>query len=155
MGLSYPAAASNVISWMFSKPLDFAPGASNVYSNFGYQILGRVIEKASGKSYGNYLQEDLLGPWGITNIIVSRSRPRDLHPWEVWYADSPYLYRSAVDYPTNLYVRWADGGGYYESFDAFGGLTASASALCRYMLNYWVAGERRVPASSYSWTYIF
>jgi N-acyl-D-amino-acid deacylase len=47
MGLSYPAAPTNVISWMFSKPLDFAPGATNAYSNFGYQILGRVIEKAS------------------------------------------------------------------------------------------------------------
>ena len=49
MGLSYPAAPTNVISWMFSKPLDFAPGTSNVYANFGYQLLGRVIEKASGK----------------------------------------------------------------------------------------------------------
>ena len=155
MGLSYPAAASNVISWMFSKPLDFAPGTSTAYSNFGYQILGRIIEKASGKSYINYLQQDLLGPFGITDIIQSRSRPWDLDPWETWYADSTYLYPSAVDYPTNLFVRWADGGGYYESFDAFGGLSASALGLCRYMLNYWVGGDYRVPGSSYGWTYIF
>lgn len=155
MGLSYPAAASNVVSWMFSKPLDFAPGTSSAYANFGYQILGRIIEKASGKSYIDYLQQDLLGPYGITNVIQSRSRPRDLDPWETWYADAAYLYRSAVDYPTNLYVRWADGGGYYESFDAFGGLSASALSLCRYMLNYWVGGDRRVPGSYYGWTYIF
>jgi CubicO group peptidase (beta-lactamase class C family) len=155
MGLSYPAAPTNVISWMFSKPLDFAPGTSNVYSNFGYQLLGRVVEKASGKSYINYLQQDLLGPLGITNIIQSRSRPRDRDPWETWYADSPSLYRSAVDYPTNLFVRWVDGGGYYESFDAFGGLSASAPALCQYMLRYWVAGAQRTPGSSYGWTYVF
>src|SRR5437879_1979526 len=48
MGLNHPAAPTNVISWMFSKPLDFAPGSTNVYSNFGYSLLGRVIEKASG-----------------------------------------------------------------------------------------------------------
>jgi CubicO group peptidase (beta-lactamase class C family) len=155
LALSYPAAPSNVISWMFSKPLDFAPGASNVYSNFGYQLLGRVVEKASGKSYMDYLQQNLLGPLGITNVIQSRSRPSDLNPWEIWYADSPSLYRSAVDYPTNLFVRWADGGGYYESFDAFGGLSASALGLCQYMLSYWVAGAQRVPASSYTWGYVF
>jgi len=155
MGLSNPASASNVIQWMFSKPLDFAPGTANVYANFGYGVLGRVIEKASGKSYVEYLQQDMLGPYGITNIVLSRSRPRDLDPWEIWYADSPALYRSAVDYPTNLNVRWADGGGYWESFDAFGGLSASAPALCRYMLNYWVGGDHRVPAGSYGWTYIF
>jgi CubicO group peptidase (beta-lactamase class C family) len=155
MGLGFPAAPTNVISWMFSKPLDFTPGAASIYSNFGYDVLGRVLEKASGKSYVNYLQQDLLGPYGITNIVLSRSRPRDLDPWEIWYGDSPTLYPSAVDYPTNLFVRWADGGGYYESFDAFGGLSASAPALCRYMLNYWVGGDRRVPGTSYGWTYIF
>ena len=155
MGLSFPAAPTNVIAWMFSKPLDFAPGASNVYSNFGYQILGRVVEKASGKSYINYLQQNLLAPFGITNLIQCRSRPRDLDPLEIWYADSPYLYRSAVDYPTNLYVRWADGGGYYESFDAFGGLSASAPSLCRFMTAYWLAGPQRIPGSSYGWNYVF
>ena len=155
MGLTYPAAPTNVISWVFSKPLDFAPGASNVYSNFGYDVLGRVVEKASGKTYINYLIQNLLGPSGITNIIQSRSRPRDLDPWEIWYQDFPYLYQSAVDYPTNLLARFADGGGYYESYDAFGGLSASAPALCKFMQNYWLAGAQRVPGSPYTWNYIF
>jgi CubicO group peptidase (beta-lactamase class C family) len=155
MGLDYPAAASNIISWVFSKPLDFTPGTTNVYSNIGYQILGRVIEKASGKSYINYLQQDMLGPYGVTNIIQSRSRPKDLDPWEIWYADSSIPMPSAVDYPTNVYARFADGGYYYESFDAFGGLSASAPALCRFMLNYWVGGDRRYPNEYYGWGYSF
>jgi N-acyl-D-amino-acid deacylase len=133
LGLSYPAAPTNVISWMFSKPLDFAPGTTNVYCNLGYSILGRVIEKASGKSYMDYIQQDLLGNAGLinilgfTNVVQSRSRPRDLAPWEIWYADVPqFLSRSAVDFPTNLLVRGIDGVAYYESFDSFGGLSASA-----------------------------
>ena len=154
MGLTYPAAPTNVISWVWSRPLNFAPGVSNYYSNFGYQVLGRVIEKATGKSYISYLKEDLFGPYGITNIIQSRSRPTDLDPWEIWYAATSTT-RSAVDYPTNIQVRVADGGNYMESFDAFGGLTASAGDLCRYMLQYWVAGAKRVPASSYNWNYTF
>lgn len=154
MGLGYPAAASNVISWMFSKALDFTPGTESHYSNFGYGILGRVAEKASGKSYMNYLQQNLLAPVGLTNIIQSRSRPRDLNPWEIWYDDSS-LVRSAVDYPTNMLVRWVDGGGYLESYDAFGGISASAPALCRFMLKYWLAGDQRVPGSGYGWNYLF
>jgi N-acyl-D-amino-acid deacylase len=161
MGLDYPAAATNVIAWMFSKPLDFTPRTTNVYSNFGYQILGRIIEKASGMSYVNYIQKVLLNssvllnPIGFTNIIQSRSRPRDLAPWETWYADYPYLYQSAVDYPTNLQVEWADGGGYYESFDSFGGMSASAIGLCNYLLNYWEGGDQRYPGEYYGWDYIF
>jgi hypothetical protein len=161
MGLAYPAAPTNVISWMFSKPLDHAPGTTYAYSNLGYQILGRVIEKASGKSYLNYIQQDLLGnavisnALGFTNVIQSRSRPSDLAPAEIWYAEpTPYLERSAVDFPTNLLVRDVDGGLYYESFDAFGGVSASAIGLCKYLLNYWESGHARA-GGPYGWNYTF
>ena len=161
MGLNYPAAPTNVISWMFSKPLDHAPGAVYAYSNLGYQILGRVIEKASGKSYIDYIQQDLLGNavitngLGFSNVIQSRSRPSDLAPWEIWYGEpTPYLGSSAVDFPTNLTVRDVDGGLYYESFDSFGGVSACAVGLCKYLLNYWEGGHVRV-GGPYGWNYTF
>ncbi len=154
MGLDHPATAREVIGWAFSKPLDFAPGAKSVYSNFGYMVLGRVIEKASGKSYIDYLRDDLFGPVGINNIILSRSRPADRDPWEIWYAGTATR-RSAVDFPANVTVRTVDGGYYFESFDSFGGLSASAGDLCRYMLSYWVAGAKREPTAQYSWNYVF
>ena len=161
MGLNYPAQPTNVISWMFSKPLDHAPGSTYAYSNLGYQILGRVIEKASGKSYLNYIQQSLLGnavitnSLGFTNVIQSRSRPANLDPWEIWYGEpSPYLMTSAVDYPTNLTVADINGGLYYESFDAFGGISASAMGLCHYLLNYWEGGHVRTPGN-YGWGYTF
>ena len=64
MRLNYPAGPADIVAWMFSKPLDFAPGTTNVYCNLGYSILGRVIEKASGKPYVDYIQQDLLGNAG-------------------------------------------------------------------------------------------
>jgi CubicO group peptidase (beta-lactamase class C family) len=162
MGLNYPAGPTNVISWMFSKPLDFAPGTSNVYCNLGYLILGRVIEKASGKTYMDYIQQDLLGNAGLTNsrgftnVVQSHSRPGDLAPWEIWYADIPqYLSRSAVDFPTNINVRVIDGAGYYEAFDSCAGLSASAIGLCHYLQNYLEGYNARVPGSSFSWGYLF
>jgi CubicO group peptidase (beta-lactamase class C family) len=162
MGLNYPAAPTNVISWMFSKPLDFTPGTTNVYANFGYMLLGRVIEKAGGKSYINYIQQDLLGnaglanPLGFTNVIQSHSRPRDLAPWEIWYADQPQpLPQSAVDFPANLTARYIDGGDYYESYDSFGGLSASAIGLCHYLLNYLEGYDARLPGSTFTWNASF
>jgi len=162
LGLNYPAGPTNVISWMFSKPLDFAPGTTNVYCNLGYLILGRVIEKASGKSYMNYIQQDLLGDAGLTNIlgftnvVQSHSRPGDLAPWEIWYADIPqFLSQSAVDFPTNTNVRVIDGAGYYEAYDSCAGLSASAIGLCHYLQNYLEGYNARVPGSSFSWNDLF
>jgi CubicO group peptidase (beta-lactamase class C family) len=162
MGLNYPAMPTNVISWMFSKPLDFAPGTTNVYSNFGYSLLGRVMEKASGKSYMDYIQQDLLGNAGLTNIlgftnvVQSHSRARDLAPWEIWYADvRQFLPASAVDFPTNLTARFIDGGDYYESYDSFGGLSASAIGLCHYLSNYLEGNIARPTGITFSWNYIF
>jgi CubicO group peptidase (beta-lactamase class C family) len=161
MGLDYPAQPTNVISWMLAKPLDHAPGTVYAYSNLGYQILGRVIEKATGKPYLHYIQQTLLGnavitnALGFTNFIQARSRPFDLNPWEIWYGEpTPYLVTSAVDYPTNLVIPDIDGGLYYESFDSFGGISASAIGLCHYLLNYWEGGHVRQPGN-YGWGYTF
>jgi len=52
-------------------------------------------------------------------------------------------------------VRWVDGAGYWESFDAFGGISASAIGLCNYLRNYWMAGDQRYPGEYYGWGYIF
>lgn len=154
MGLDHPANPAEVIRWMFAKPLQFAPGTKSVYSNFGYDVLGRVIEKVTGVSYAAYLRNILFQPLGITNIIQSRSRPLDRDPREIWYADSS-LERSAVDYPTNKLVSFADGGGYTESFDSFGGMAASAVDLCRYTQRFFVSDARRPTSGSWSWNYVF
>lgn len=42
------------------KPLDFEPGTKWSYDNTGYVLLGMVIEKATGTSYGEFLENDLL-----------------------------------------------------------------------------------------------
>lgn len=47
------------------KPLDFAPGTEFRYANSGYTLLGLLIEKLSGKSYGEFLQENIFDPLGM------------------------------------------------------------------------------------------
>ena len=44
------------------KPLEFVPGETFKYSNTGYTLLGFIIERLSGKSYGEFLQENIFTP---------------------------------------------------------------------------------------------
>ena len=48
-----------------------SPGFNFGYSNFGYCILGRVIEKVTGKAYSVWVRENILGPMGVTQMSIS------------------------------------------------------------------------------------
>ena len=47
------------------EPMDFAPGERWQYNNSGYVLLGAVIEKASGKKYGDFVAERIFRPLGM------------------------------------------------------------------------------------------
>ena len=51
-----PAEAETIIRFMLGRRLDFEPGTKHVYSNFGYCLLGRVIEQLTGKHYAEAVQ---------------------------------------------------------------------------------------------------
>ena len=62
LGTNAPADQAAVIKSMFSQQLDYAPGERYAYSNFGYCLLGRVIEKLSGQTYESYVRDHVLAP---------------------------------------------------------------------------------------------
>jgi CubicO group peptidase (beta-lactamase class C family) len=53
------------IAFFREKPLDFEPGSKFAYSNSNFILLGAVIEKVSGKKYGDLLRERLFEPLGM------------------------------------------------------------------------------------------
>ena len=65
-GAAKDYTAAQVIQMASTKPLLFAPGTQFAYSNTNYHLLGMIVEKASGKSYGDYLQQTFFGPLGMT-----------------------------------------------------------------------------------------
>jgi len=56
---------AELITRFRDKPLQFALGEKFAYSNSGYYLLGAIIERVSGKSYPDFLQENIFAPLGM------------------------------------------------------------------------------------------
>lgn len=94
----------------------YEPGTEYDYSNLGYCILGRVIEKITGMEYEDYMQQQVAEPAGCYTIQVGSDTKAKRLPKEcVFYAPSGY----------NAY------GKNMRRLDSCGGLIASTDDLVR------------------------
>jgi N-acyl-D-amino-acid deacylase len=84
-GVPPPGTPEAVVRYMASRPLDFAPGSAFAYSNVGYLFLGRVVEAVTGRSYPDFVREELLRPMGIRGMHIGASAPGASRPGEVVY----------------------------------------------------------------------
>ena len=129
-----PPTANEIVQWMIRRPLDFDPGSRFCYSNFGYCLLGRIVEKAARISYEAWVQRNLLNPLGIRRMQIGRSLPAGRAPDEVKYyqavdATTPSVF-GEESYRAPL--PWPYGGFCLESMDSHGGWIASAVDLARF-----------------------
>jgi len=85
MNLDFAPTANNVIEYALSRNLGFEPGKGTRYSNLGYLILSRIIEEISGKSYEEYVQENILYPSGIYDMHIAKNLYSQKYPNEVRY----------------------------------------------------------------------
>ncbi|HOS94828.1 MAG TPA: serine hydrolase domain-containing protein [Armatimonadota bacterium] len=130
LGIAPPAMPEDIIRCMLGRPLDFDPGTREVYSNFGYCLLGRVIERVSGHSYEEYVREEILGPLGITRMRVGRTLLEGRTDGEVRYYDpgiGDNVFTEDVDEVAAPYGTFC-----LEAMDAHGGWIASAVDLVRF-----------------------
>jgi N-acyl-D-amino-acid deacylase len=123
-----PLTAPQLISFCESLPLNFKPGTQQKYSNVGYVILGEVVAKVSGRSYGRFVTEDVLRPMGI--------RRAGLHAFEGRYLAGEalrYLAGTLVALPAPL----------LPMISAAGGWSGSAVDMARFLTN--LDGSRGEP----------
>lgn len=71
-----------VIAVAKTYPLDFAPGSQFEYGNTNYVLLGKIIERASGKTYGAFLREAIFDPLGM----LATGREENSTPVAVGYS---------------------------------------------------------------------
>jgi len=78
-------------------PMEFAPGTKWNYSNSGYFLLGYIIEKVTGKTYQEYLQENFFTPLGMTGSCygneskIIKNRTRGYSPGGEGVVNAEYL----------------------------------------------------------------
>jgi D-alanyl-D-alanine carboxypeptidase len=63
-------SSEEIIQWAAERPLKFAPGEARRYSSTPYHLLGLIIEKVSGKPWGQFLHERIFAPLGMTRTRV-------------------------------------------------------------------------------------
>ena len=59
-----------LITLLNGQPLAFAPGTDWSYINFGYMLLGHVIESITGKSYADFIHSEFALPLGLLDTGV-------------------------------------------------------------------------------------
>jgi len=110
----------HLIAWTIAnQPLENPPGTHYAYSNFGFCILGRVIEKLTGKPYAEAVQEQVLGPCGISDMRIGGNTRAERAPHEVIYYD-----QDGED-PYGMDIR---------RMDSHGGWLATATDLTKFLV---------------------
>ena len=124
----------HIVRYMWTQPLQFTPGTRNQYSNFGFLLLGLVIEKTTGESYIQSLR-DLLGqPLGFDDLSLSFPARSARTPREVDYPRENDL---------DLKLR-----------DSSSGVVTSAESLGRFMDAWWLDGQPRTgPRNMYQYQF--
>ena len=129
--ISPPPKPDQIVKYMLTQPVEWEPGTKVMYSNFGFCLLGRVIEKLSGVTYEKYVTDELLKPIGISDMQIGKTL--SAAKGEVHYVDPdsptgqcvfPNLSSRSVPSP---YGAWC-----LESMDSHGGWIASAVDLVRF-----------------------
>jgi len=109
---------AELISWTLdNQPLQNIPGEHFAYSNFGYCVLGRIIEKVTQISYEQFVRQEVLRPCGIEDMRISGNTQAERASGEV-----AYFGQNGED-PYSMNVR---------RMDSHGGWLASASDLVRF-----------------------
>lgn len=110
-----------------------APGTIWQYSNLNYQILGAVIECASGQSYASYIEANIFKPLGMTHsaVVIGAVPPSTAIGHRPWFGSARAAAQSdrlAINAPT-------------------GGIVSSAQDMGRY-LTMWLDGKDDIVKAS-------
>jgi N-acyl-D-amino-acid deacylase len=68
-----PPTCQIVLRVVLEDQLDFDPGSRFAYSNLGYCILGRIIERVTGMSYVEYVRRYVLEPAGASGLMLGQT----------------------------------------------------------------------------------
>ena len=86
-----------IIDLFKDKPLEFEPGEKWAYNNSGYILLGAILEKLTGKTYEDFVEQEIFKPLGMTrsaygsNSEIVPGRVDGYDPDDAGYRRTGYL----------------------------------------------------------------
>ena len=89
----------SVYQYIIKKPLLFEPGTSTAYSNIGYYLLARIIEKVSGQTYAAFLKEQLFDKAKMYNSGITTNSTIVDKMAKLYYFENDKLVK-------NPYINW-------------------------------------------------
>lgn len=133
MNVTPPADLNTMINFVLSRRLSYTPGMSTAYSNIGYGILSKVIEKISGEEYESYIRKHILIPAGCFDMHLGKNLYTDKLPHEVKYYEVTNSERIPACDGSGELVPRSNGGNNIEELYGAGGWVASPSELLRFL----------------------
>ena len=124
-----------VARWAATQPMDFVPGSvppgDAPYSNFGYQLLGLVVEKMTGMTYQDAIKIRVFDPIGTQRPILSRALKQHRAEGEVTYHVIPPVSEPSVMHSDQRMVPKQYGSENNDNFEGFGGWALAAVDYAR------------------------
>lgn len=134
MGTPAPASPETIIRYALKQRLPYKPGTVYSYSNLGYTMLGKVIEKVSGLEYENYVSEYVLEPLGIYGMQIGGNLKENKCDNEVAYYDYDGSGLRLSCYGTGEMVPKTYGGTNITALSAAGGWIASPAQMMQLLV---------------------
>jgi CubicO group peptidase (beta-lactamase class C family) len=125
---------SDYVELFGERAVGFEPGSRYEYSNYGFVLLGALIEAVTGESYYDYVRDNVFAPAGMT-ATDSLPESEDVAGRAVGYTRSGSLWRPNTD--TLPWRGTAAGGGYSTvgDLDRFANALSSGKLLTEAMLS--------------------
>lgn len=129
-----PASARDVIAYVLKQRLlDAAPGSEFFYSNFAYNVLGRIIEHKTGLPYEQAVQALVFTPAGIADAVIAGDRRNERAASEAGYYDDP-RWPAVADRDGSAVTGPESYSAYhFRSMDATAGWVSTAADLVRFV----------------------
>jgi len=139
-GLSGPLSDAQLTAYLYGEPLNSTPGTTYAYSNDGYYLLARVIERAAEMPYIDWVNANVLAPIGIADAVVSATAFSGRRSNEVEY-DDPEFGPSVLTPQVGNDLPYTYGGiTVYEDLDGPVSIAISAQSLAMFAGSYNVYG---------------
>jgi len=134
LGKDLPLDVDDYIVFALSKRLHFQPGTHNSYSNIGFVILQRVIEKASGKDYESFVKDEIFEPLNIYDAHLANNWDSLRYDNEVRYYEVPEAEKVTPFDGSMQSVLKSRGGNDVRALGAAGGWVISPISLTRFVM---------------------